>query len=50
MAGIETTAHTVLFLLYNLACHPEKQEILFQEISSVVGQGRVTEDHMNKLK
>ena len=49
-AGMDTTAHTTAFLMYNLACHPEKQEILYQEISSVVGKGNVTEAHLSKMR
>ncbi|GFT88830.1 probable cytochrome P450 49a1 [Nephila pilipes] len=33
MAGIETTSHTMGFLIYHLAKNPEKQEILYQEIN-----------------
>ncbi|KAG8188716.1 hypothetical protein JTE90_003972 [Oedothorax gibbosus] len=32
MAGIETTSHSLGFLLYHLAKHPEKQDRLYQEI------------------
>ena len=34
-AGIDTTAVTMGFFMYNLAVNPEKQEILFQEIQRV---------------
>ena len=47
---MDTTAHTAAFLMYNLACHPEKQDILYQEISSVVGKGNVTEAHLAKMR
>ncbi|GFQ86911.1 probable cytochrome P450 301a1, mitochondrial [Trichonephila clavata] len=36
MAGIETTSHTVGFLLYHLAKNPEKQELLYQEINRLL--------------
>ena len=29
-AGIDTTAHTMAFLMYNLATNPDKQELLFK--------------------
>ncbi|XP_054714948.1 probable cytochrome P450 301a1, mitochondrial [Uloborus diversus] len=32
MAGVDTTSHTVAFLLYHLAKNPEKQKILFDEL------------------
>ncbi|XP_054706842.1 LOW QUALITY PROTEIN: uncharacterized protein LOC129216650 [Uloborus diversus] len=35
-AGIDTTAHTVGFLLYHLAKNPDKQERLYQEVMSVL--------------
>lgn len=35
-AGVDTTAHTAGFLLYELAKHPDKQELLHQEINKVL--------------
>ncbi|KFM71475.1 putative cytochrome P450 12a4, mitochondrial, partial [Stegodyphus mimosarum] len=32
MAGIDTTSHTLGFLLYHLAKNPDKQQILYEEI------------------
>jgi hypothetical protein len=50
-AGVDTTAHTVAFLLYHLACNPEKQAILYEEIRTVVGDSaRVTEAHVAKMR
>eukprot|EP00731_Ephydatia_muelleri_P031105 Em0022g619a len=36
-AGIETSSLTATFLLHELAKHPELQEELYQEVSSIVG-------------
>ncbi|XP_035220008.1 LOW QUALITY PROTEIN: probable cytochrome P450 12a4, mitochondrial [Stegodyphus dumicola] len=36
MAGIDTTSHTVGFLLYHLAKNPDKQQILYEEIRKVL--------------
>lgn len=50
-AGIDTTAHTLAFFLYNLATHPDKQELLHREISEVVGDSEeVTEQMLNRMR
>jgi len=50
-AGIDTTAHTATFLLYHLACNPDKQEKLYQEILSVMGSdGTMTESRLAEMK
>ncbi|XP_054706878.1 probable cytochrome P450 49a1 [Uloborus diversus] len=36
MAGIDTTSHTVGFMLYHLSKHPDKQEILFDELKRLL--------------
>ena len=37
LAGYDTTATTISFLAYNLACHPDKQDKLIEEIDAVIG-------------
>jgi cytochrome P450 len=37
LAGYETTATTLSFVLYNLALYPECQEKLYNEVINVVG-------------
>ena len=34
MAGYDTTATSITFLLYNLAIHPEIQEKVYEEIEN----------------
>lgn len=49
-AGIDTTAHSALYFMYNLATNPEKQEILYQEICDIVeGSEEITESMLNKM-
>lgn len=50
MAGVDTTGTTGAFFLLDLARNPDKQEILYQEISQVIGDGSVTEQKLNQLK
>ena len=51
LAGIDTTANTLAFLLYDLAVNPDHQEKLYNEIVEVVGErGRVTEAKLKKLR
>lgn len=40
MAGIDTTGNTAAFLLYHLAAHPDKQELLHAEIMQQLQAGR----------
>nr|QEV83802.1 cytochrome P450 [Brachionus rotundiformis] len=51
MAGVDTTATAIHYLLYDLSTNPAIQDKLYQEINQVVGNsGEITEDHLNKLK
>jgi len=50
MAGIDTTGNTTAFLLYDLAVNPEQQEKLFQEIKAVIGDEKITEAKIKKMK
>ena len=52
IAGIDTTGNTATFLLYHLSTHPEKQDILYEEICNVVGVGseEIDESKLNKMK
>lgn len=52
MAGIDTTAHTVGFFLYNIARNPDKQEVLFQEVAQLKPQKghRMAQNVLNDLK
>jgi len=50
MAGVDTTGSTAAFFLLDFARNPEKQEMLFQEIDSVIGDGQVTESKLNQMK
>ena len=48
-AGMDTTGNNALFLLYNLARNPEKQETLYREICETIGpQGKLTESSLAK--
>ena len=38
LAGYDTTATALSFLCYILACNPDKQELLYQEIIDVMGE------------
>ncbi|XP_070561093.1 probable cytochrome P450 301a1, mitochondrial isoform X3 [Ptychodera flava] len=50
IAGIDTTSHTLVFNLYNLATNPDKQEKLYEEIMSVLpSSGKITADALQKM-
>lgn len=50
--GFETTATTLAFILYELARHPEEQDMLFQEVNSQLAEGtvRLAYEDVQKLK
>jgi len=49
-AGVDTSANTILWLLYNLARFPDVQGKLYEEVASVVGKdGDVTPKNIAKL-
>lgn len=50
-AGVDTTGTTFFQLLFNLARHPEKQELLRQEIMSILPEkdSELTAENMNSL-
>ncbi|KLO20769.1 cytochrome P450 [Schizopora paradoxa] len=43
LAGHETSAHTLAFAFALLALHPEEQELLYEEIRSVMKDGKLPE-------
>ena len=49
-AGVDTTATTAAFLLLDLANNPRQQELLYQEIRTVVKDGSITESKLNQMK
>ncbi|KAG8178823.1 hypothetical protein JTE90_015376 [Oedothorax gibbosus] len=51
MAGVETTSHTVAFMLYHLARNPDKQERLFKEIIELLPDKdlKITKTNFEKL-
>lgn len=50
LAGIDTTGNTSAFLFYHLGSHPDKQEILYQEIKEKLGDNKLTPAILNELK
>ena len=51
MAGVDTTATAIHYLLYDLGTNLHIQDKLYEEINQVVGQSsEITEEHLNKLK
>ena len=36
MAGYDTTATSITFLLYNLAIHPEIEEKVYEEVENAI--------------
>ena len=49
-AGVDTTGASATFLFYQLAVNQEAQELLYQEIMEVVGEGEVTEGALRRMK
>ena len=47
LAGIDTTGNTATFLLHHLGRNPEKQQVLYEEISDVIG---CDEEEINEIK
>lgn len=50
VAGHETTAGTLSFAFYHLLKHPEAYRKAQQEVDQVVGEGRITPQHVSKLQ
>ncbi|OXU24592.1 hypothetical protein TSAR_011043 [Trichomalopsis sarcophagae] len=51
LVGIDTTSNSVASVLYQLALHPEKQDILYEEIKRVLpADGRFEAGHIDQLK
>lgn len=50
VAGHETTASTLQFVMYNLLKHPEAYRKAQQEVDDVVGTGAISVEHIPKLK
>jgi len=49
-AGIDTTGNTAAFFVYDLASNTDQQETLYQEISTVIGDDKITEAKIKKMK
>ncbi|XP_011500805.1 PREDICTED: probable cytochrome P450 49a1 isoform X2 [Ceratosolen solmsi marchali] len=51
LVGIDTTSNSVASVLYQLALHPDKQEMLHDEMRRVLGEtDQITTSHINELK
>ncbi|KAL0942940.1 cytochrome P450 [Colletotrichum truncatum] len=50
IAGHETTASTLQFIMYNLLTHPEAYRKAQQELDAIVGTSALTPEHIPKLK
>ena len=48
-AGIEATANTIAFALHNLACHPELQDTLYDEIQTHLSGKELTMDLITEM-
>uniref|UniRef100_A0A8D0BJT3 Cytochrome P450 family 24 subfamily A member 1 n=1 Tax=Salvator merianae TaxID=96440 RepID=A0A8D0BJT3_SALMN len=50
IAGVETTANSLLWALYNISCNPQVQAKLFEEIQEVVSAGEnPNAEHLKKM-
>ncbi|XP_034288923.1 1,25-dihydroxyvitamin D(3) 24-hydroxylase, mitochondrial isoform X1 [Pantherophis guttatus] len=50
IAGVETTANSLLWALYNISCKPDVQTKLFEEIQNVVSPGENPNcEHLKKM-
>lgn len=49
VAGIDSTASALSFILYNLANNKREQRKLFEEIDSVLGSGKVTSQSFDNM-
>merc|ERR1712110_914656 len=50
MAGVDTTGTTAAFFLPDLANNPDKQDILHKEITDIIGNAKITESGIKKMK
>ncbi|XP_073994660.1 probable cytochrome P450 49a1 [Rhodnius prolixus] len=49
LVGIDTTSATVSSILYQLSQHKEKQNILYEEVSRIVGAGPLSSQSFNEM-
>lgn len=49
IAGFEATSNVIAFALYHLACHPEHQVTLYNEIQTHLTGKQLTVDLINKM-
>ena len=50
-AGVDTTGVTASFFLLDLAKNPEKQDLLYQEVRSVMGTNEpISETKLNQMR
>jgi cytochrome P450 len=49
LAGIDSTSSVISWVMLNLARFPHVQEKVYREIMEVVGDGELTEEHLNRL-
>ncbi|GLV35347.1 Cytochrome P450 301a1 [Carabus blaptoides fortunei] len=51
LVGIDTTSNAVASILYQLALHPEKQEILHKEVSAILSDSetKLTTENLNQM-
>lgn len=49
IAGFEATSNVIAFALYHLACHPEHQVTLYNEIQTHLAGKQLTVDLINEM-